>query len=106
MFLYKYKNKDGEVQYCKDRHGITCYVDPTFEENNQAYTKFLKRIKPIEAEAVSASDRNIDQQLVNNFALTQQQEIPQHYLLPNCDEPERYKPEKYSIKNRKRSQTS
>lgn len=81
-------------------------MDPTFEENNQAYTKFLKRIKPIEAEAVSASDRNIDQQLVNNFALTQQQEIPQHYLLPNCDEPERYKPEKYSIKNRKRSQTS
>ena len=33
LFLYKYKNEDGDKQYAKDRHGITCYVDPTFEEN-------------------------------------------------------------------------
>lgn len=49
LFLYKYKDKDGDVHYCKDRHGITCYVDPTFEENRDAYTKWLKKIKPIEA---------------------------------------------------------
>ena len=45
--MYKYQNKEGEVQYAKDRHGITCYVDPTFEENKQAYTKFLKKVGPI-----------------------------------------------------------
>lgn len=31
MFIYKYNDKEGDTQYCKDRHGITCYVDPTFK---------------------------------------------------------------------------
>lgn len=31
LFLLRYKNKNGDIQHCKDRHGITCYVDPTFK---------------------------------------------------------------------------
>jgi hypothetical protein len=32
-YLYKYKEGEEETactRYAKDRHGITCYVDPTF----------------------------------------------------------------------------
>lgn len=92
LFLYKFKNSDGETQYCKDRHGITCYVDPSFEENKDAYVKFLKKIKPIYAEDVAPGDRNLDQQMLNNFVASQNPDVPKHYLMPNCDEPERYRP--------------
>ena len=88
------------MQYAKDRHGITCYVDPTFEENKQAYTKFLKKVKPIEAEDVREEDKNIDKIMIGNYLKSKEENVPRHYLMPNCDEP--YRPEKFSIKGRKK----
>ena len=63
--------------------------------------KFLRKIKPIEAEDVRPEDKNIDKIMVDNYIKSQKEDIPQHYLIPNCDEP--YRPEKYSIKSRKKS---
>lgn len=89
LFLYKYKNEEGEIQYAKDRHGITCYVDPTFEENKEAFTKYLRKRAPIEAEDVRPEDKNIDKIMVTNYLKAKQDDIQSHYLMPNCDEPYR-----------------
>ena len=49
-YIYKYKeDSDGYncTRYARDRHGITCYVDNAFRENDEAYSQFLKNIKQI-----------------------------------------------------------
>ena len=62
-FIYKYHEK-GEgydcTRYARDRHGITCYVDPAFRENDDAYLAFQRRIKPIYPEKCRPEDMNID----------------------------------------------
>ena len=38
--------------------------------------------------------------MVANYLKSKEEDLPRHYLMPNCDEP--YRPEKFSIKGRKR----
>lgn len=73
MFFYRYKNPDGETQLCKDRHGITCYVDPSFRENREMMDKFLRKVSPIEAEDVQPEDRNIDRIRIENYLIAKDQ---------------------------------
>ncbi len=70
-FIYKMKeeeDKDGYscTRYARDRHGITCYVDNCFRENDEAYVNFLKKIKPIYPEKCRPEDVNIDQIRIKN----------------------------------------
>jgi hypothetical protein len=105
LFIYRYTDKDGDVRYSKNRHGITCYVDPTFPQNEDAHTKFLKQVGPIEMEDVVEGDKHIDRMRMDNFVKARETNAPMHYLLPNCEEP--YRPEKYSIRyKRKQEETA
>jgi hypothetical protein len=51
-YIYRYV-EEGEdyncTRYARDRHGITCYVDNCFRENDEAWLNFQRKIKPIYA---------------------------------------------------------
>ena len=102
-YVYKY-NEEGDgyncTRYARDRHGITCYVDNALRDNDQAYTEFMKRVKPIFPEKCKPEDMNIDEARIRNCERNKQEkeEIPQHYLMPVVDEP--YMANKYSRKSK------
>ena len=62
-YIYKFKqNEEGYncTRYARDRHGVTCYVDNAFRENDEAFLQFQKNIKPIHPEKCGPEDKNID----------------------------------------------
>jgi hypothetical protein len=71
-----------------DRHGITCYVDMSFPENDAAYTEELKNRMPIFPIECKPVDRNIDPIRRENYKKSLDNVYPSHYLLPNCEQPE------------------
>ena len=85
-FIYKYKEGDESyncTRYARDRHGITCYVDNCFRENDEALLEFEKRIKPIYAEKCRPEDVNIDKIRIKNNEDHKNLGYPRHYLTPN-----------------------
>lgn len=47
LFVYKYKESDGSVKLAKDRHGLTCYIDSSFSDNQKALLDFEIKRNPI-----------------------------------------------------------
>lgn len=39
QIIYKIVDENGVVRYATDRHGLTCFVDLNFPENEEAYTQ-------------------------------------------------------------------
>jgi hypothetical protein len=103
-YIYKYKEEtpDGYnyTRYARDRHGITCCVDNAFRENDEAYTHFLKKIKPIYPDKCKPEDTNIDHIRIKNCEKSKE-DISRHYLVPCVEEP--YLAQKYS---RRRNSTA
>lgn len=48
------------MRYAADRHGMTCFVDMNFPENEAAYVEDLKNRMPIFPIRVEGEDKNID----------------------------------------------
>lgn len=39
QIVYKIVDEDGVARYATDRHGLTCFIDMNFPENDAAYTQ-------------------------------------------------------------------
>lgn len=59
-FVYRHKDKYGSTLLSRDRHGISCYVDPGFLSNEQALDNLQKNQRPIYPEKVAKEDMNLD----------------------------------------------
>lgn len=58
--IYRYHDKDGNVRLAADRHGMTCFVDMNFPENEAAYVAELNNRSPIFPIRVEGENQHID----------------------------------------------
>jgi hypothetical protein len=73
------------VRLAADRHGMTCFVDMNFPENEPAYVEELKNRMPIFPKKVEGEDRYIDAIRKGNCKKGHEEVYPSHYLLRNCE---------------------
>lgn len=85
QIIYKIVDDNGVARYATDRHGLTCFVDLNFPENQEAFRQELINRSPIQPIEVKDKDRNIDALRKQNYVDSVVNSYPAHYLVPNVD---------------------